>query len=40
LRIDVINPGVSIRLLGLPHLLVAVVVAEVIVAAHWHTVGS
>jgi hypothetical protein len=37
--VDVVDAGSSIRLLGLPHLLV-VVVAKVVVAANWHTVGS
>jgi hypothetical protein len=37
--VDVVDADSSIRLLGLPHLLV-VVVAEVVVAANRHTVGS
>jgi hypothetical protein len=40
LCIDVVDVGSSIRLLGLPHLLVVVVVAKVVVAAHRHAVGS
>jgi hypothetical protein len=36
----VVDAGSSIRLLGLPHLLVVVVVAEVVVVAHRHVVGS
>jgi hypothetical protein len=39
LCVDVVDAGSSIRLLGLPHLLVAVV-AEAVVAAHRHAVGS
>jgi hypothetical protein len=35
----VVDAGSSIRLLGLPHLLV-VVVAKVLVAAYRHAVGS
>jgi hypothetical protein len=35
----VVDAGLSIRLLGLPHLLV-VVVAKVVVATNWHAVGS
>jgi hypothetical protein len=40
LCVDVVDAGSSIRLLGLPHLLVVVIVAEVVVAAHRHAVGS
>jgi hypothetical protein len=40
LCVDVVDAGSSIRLLGLPHLLVAVVVAKVVVAAHRHAVVS
>jgi hypothetical protein len=40
LCVDVVDAGSSIRLFGLPHLLVAVVVVEVVVAAHQHAVRS
>jgi hypothetical protein len=40
LCVDVVDAGSSIRLLGLPHLLVVVVVAKVVVAAYRHAVGS
>jgi hypothetical protein len=36
----VVDAGSSIRLLGLPHLLVVAVVTKVVVAAYRHAVGS